>query len=85
MTLVAFVACDKDSDKGVDLETKDVVESFETSFDGDFKYGYASDDIEFEYFYNQFTFEKPLDLTEVDHILVWGWGLEYKIPVNVTE
>ena len=40
---------------------------------------------EFEYFYNMYTFAKPLDLTEVDHILVWGWGLEYKIPVNVTE
>ena len=37
------------------------------------------------FFCNQHLFERPLDLTEVDHILVWGWGLEYKIPVNVTE
>ncbi len=40
---------------------------------------------DYEFYYNVYTFEKPLDLTEVDHILVWGWGLEYKIPVNVTE
>ena len=39
----------------------------------------------YKFYYNMFSFEKPLDLTEVDHILVWGWGLEYKIPVNVTE
>ena len=39
----------------------------------------------YELFYNSYVFEKPLDLAEVDYLLVWGWGLEYKIPVNVTE
>ncbi|MBQ9764644.1 MAG: hypothetical protein IJW18_00420 [Lachnospiraceae bacterium] len=39
----------------------------------------------YEYFYHIRTFAKPLDLAEVDYILVYGWGLEYKIPVNVTE
>lgn len=38
---------------------------------------------EFEHYFDSRTFEKPLDLSEVDHILVWGWGQELKIPVNV--
>ena len=41
--------------------------------------------MEYEYFYEQRTFEKPLDLSEVDYILIRGWGLEYKIPVNVEQ
>ncbi|MBE5948912.1 MAG: DUF4179 domain-containing protein [Lachnospiraceae bacterium] len=40
---------------------------------------------EYELFYQQHIFDRPLDLSEVDYILVRGWGLEYKIPVNVTE
>lgn len=40
---------------------------------------------EYELFYQHNFFERPLDLSEVDYILVRGWGLEYKIPVNVTE
>lgn len=47
--------------------------------------GTATNDKDYEYYYNVYTFEKPIDLTEVDHILVWGWGLEYKIPVNVEQ
>jgi len=38
---------------------------------------------EYELFYQQHIFERPLDLSEVDYILVRGWGLEYKLLVNV--
>jgi len=33
--------------------------------------------------YNHYMFDRPIDLEKVDYILVRGWGLEYKIPVNV--
>ena len=45
----------------------------------------TNDDYEYELFYQQYVFDRPLDLSEVDYILIRGWGLEYKIPVNVTK
>ncbi len=54
IALAVFVACDRESDAGNDpVVSRKVVESFETSFDGDFQYGYTTEDIEFEYFYNE--------------------------------
>lgn len=46
---------------------------------------YKDGNYEHEIFYEQHIFEKPLDLSEVDYILVRGWGLEYKLPVNVEQ
>ena len=51
MVLVACVACGKEWVD--DVKPKVYVESFEAEFDGDFEYGYETDEFEFEYFYNE--------------------------------
>lgn len=37
----------------------------------------------YDYLYETRKLERPVDLKDIDYILVKGWGLEYKIPVNV--
>lgn len=51
LALVAFAACGPEWVD--DVKPRVYVESFEPKFDGDFKYGYQTDEFSFEYFYNE--------------------------------
>lgn len=47
----AFVACDNEWVN--DVKPRVYVESFEAEFDGDYRYGYETDNFKFEHFYNE--------------------------------
>lgn len=49
--LVAFVACDNEWVN--DVKPRVYVESFEVEFDGDYRYGYETDNFKFAHFYNE--------------------------------
>ena len=52
LCLLAFVGCDRDDNKNL-ISVETMVESFEGDIEGDYAYGYESDVVKCEYFFNE--------------------------------